>query len=151
LWQLANPGDHAQTHQERLDIRRAVEEVLGSAVHPAPFDAMPMGEGVDCARFLVQLVINYFRFGYDIPAVGGKVQVGMVTYHASQFRMLDQPAYQRTPPGYRVLTCFGTNAAMAAPMSTTATIHGPISRRRSNAKRARTLPRIGKDAGQGLT
>jgi hypothetical protein len=36
---LDNPGDHAQMQQERLDIRRAVEEVLGSAAHPAPFDA----------------------------------------------------------------------------------------------------------------
>lgn len=52
-------------------------------------DSMPIQAGIDCARFLVSLVINHYRFASRDPIVGGKPKIGVVTYRAESFRLLD--------------------------------------------------------------
>jgi hypothetical protein len=51
-------------------------------------DGMPIKAGVDYVRFLVNLVINHYRFAATHPIVGGKAKLGVVTYRQDSFRFL---------------------------------------------------------------
>jgi hypothetical protein len=53
------------------------------------FDGMPIQSGIDCARFLVDLVLGHYRFAETHPIVGGKAKIGVVTYDQNAFRILD--------------------------------------------------------------
>lgn len=54
-----------------------------------PYGAMPMKEGLDHVRFLVELVINHHRYAVGAPIVGGKARIGMVTYRGEQFQIVE--------------------------------------------------------------
>jgi hypothetical protein len=43
------------------------------------FDGMPIQSGIDCAKFLVNIVLGHYRFVETHPIVGGKTIVGVVT------------------------------------------------------------------------
>ena len=70
-------------------------KLLGSREYPVPFAAMPMEEGVEHARFLVELVIGHHRYTISTQpqvggalVVGGRVQIGRVTYRDAEFTIL---------------------------------------------------------------
>jgi hypothetical protein len=65
-----------------------VRQLLGKREYPIPFAAMPMEEGVNHARFLVELVINHHRFALGAPVVGGSVRLGKVTYRGEPFQLV---------------------------------------------------------------
>ena len=49
---------------------------------------MPIVEGIAYVKFLVEMVINHHRFSIGAPVVGGKIQIGLVTYKGEKFRIL---------------------------------------------------------------
>ena len=48
---------------------------------------MSIVEGMEHVRFLVELVINHYRFALGAPVVGGKVKIGKVTYKGKYFEI----------------------------------------------------------------
>jgi len=66
------------------------EAILQKYEYQVPFAAMPMIEGIEHTRFLVNLVIQHHRFALGAPVVGGKTRIGLVTYRGGRFRILDE-------------------------------------------------------------
>lgn len=52
-------------------------------------DSMPIQAGIEYVRFLVQLVIQHYRFTSPHPVVGGRTKLGVVTYKEENFRLLE--------------------------------------------------------------
>jgi hypothetical protein len=52
-------------------------------------DSMPIQTGIEYVRFLVQLVIQHYRFTSTHPVVGGRAKLGVVTYKQANFRLLE--------------------------------------------------------------
>jgi hypothetical protein len=67
-----------------------VEAILQRHEFQIPFAAMPMVEGIEHTRFLVNLVIQHHRFAVGAPVVGGKTKIGLVTCRGEKFRFLDE-------------------------------------------------------------
>jgi hypothetical protein len=53
-----------------------------------PISAMPLLEAIGYVKFLVEMVINHYRFAVGAPVVGGRVQLGLVSYRGKNFRIL---------------------------------------------------------------
>ena len=66
-------------------------KLIARQEYQVPFAAMPMEEGVHHVRFLVDLVINHFRFTFGAPVVGGRVRIGKVTYRGEKFGIIENP------------------------------------------------------------
>jgi hypothetical protein len=75
-----------------------IQQILLQHEYQIPFTAMPMQEGVEFTRWLVQLVVNHHRFTIGAPAdpmatgapiVGGQARIGTVTYRREPFQVLD--------------------------------------------------------------
>ncbi len=71
------------------DEQARIQEILLRYEYQIPFLAMPMHEGIQYARFLVELVINHHRFVIGAPIVGGGVQIGRVTYNVGEFEIIE--------------------------------------------------------------
>lgn len=87
------------------DTATFVEEILGRPLSPEernrytpiresygysiPVDYMPIQTGVEYVRFLVQLVIQHYRFTSSHPVVGGRERLGVVTYKEENFKLLE--------------------------------------------------------------
>lgn len=67
----------------------ATTAILNRYTYSIPFGGMPMGEGIAYIRFVVELVINHYRFVIGAPVVGGKAQIGLVTYKGEKFQILE--------------------------------------------------------------
>lgn len=67
-----------------------IEKILLKYEYQVPFGGMPIREGIAYVRFLVEMVINHYRFSVGAPVVGGKAQIGLVTYKGEKFRILSQ-------------------------------------------------------------
>ena len=63
--------------------------ILFKHEYQIPFSAMPIQEGIAHVKFLIDLVINHFRFSVGAPIVGGKTQIGLVTYKGDHFQILE--------------------------------------------------------------
>jgi hypothetical protein len=68
---------------------KRINDIIQKYEYQIPFGAMPIEEGVAKVRFLVELVINHFRFAVGAPVVGGKVRIGLVTYKGEKFRIIE--------------------------------------------------------------
>jgi len=66
-----------------------IVKILKSYEYNIPFAAMPMEEGVTHTRFLVEFVINHYRYVSGPEVVGGKAKLGKVTYKGEKFQLLD--------------------------------------------------------------
>lgn len=62
--------------------------ILNRSEYQVPFVAMPLQSGVEYTRFLTELVVNHHKFTVGQAVVGGRVQVGVVTYRDGSFRLL---------------------------------------------------------------
>lgn len=67
-----------------------ITNILDRYEYPIPFNAMPMEEGVAYVKFVVEMVINHHRFATGAPVVGGKAQIGLVTYKGEKFQILER-------------------------------------------------------------
>lgn len=68
---------------------KAITDILKQNEYPIPFGGMPIMEGVAYVKFVVEMVINHHRFAEGAPVVGGKAQIGLVTYKGAKFQMLE--------------------------------------------------------------
>jgi hypothetical protein len=92
-----------QSHVEGLLGRQLTQpenEVIGQIVNKyqylVSFSSMPVEQGVEYVRFLVDLAIKHFHFSSGMAhepltekVVGGRSRLGVVTYKADKFRILD--------------------------------------------------------------
>jgi hypothetical protein len=53
------------------------------------FSGMPIDQGVDYVRFLVELVIGHYKYVAGAAIVGGKARIGLVTYRGGKFSIID--------------------------------------------------------------
>lgn len=72
--------------QEEID---EINNIVRKYEYQIPYGAMPIQEGIDHVRFLVELVINHHRYVIGAPIVGGDARLGMVTYRGEKFRILE--------------------------------------------------------------
>jgi len=72
--------------QEEINRFAAVREKYGYRIS---LDSMPIQAGIEYVRFLVQLVIQHYRFTSPHPVVGGRAKLGVVTYKEENFRLLE--------------------------------------------------------------
>ena len=72
-----------------VDQKQELYKLVDRHEYQVPFAAMPMEEGVHHVRFLVDLVINHFRFTFGAPVVGGRVRIGKVTYLGNKFEIIE--------------------------------------------------------------
>lgn len=70
------------------DEKSRVNRILAPYEYQVAFPAMPMNEGVSYTRFLVQLVVNHYRFALGAPVVGGKMTVGKITYSSQELEFV---------------------------------------------------------------
>jgi hypothetical protein len=75
------------------DLTPEEEERLGTIFrkqeYSVPFGAMPLLEGIEHARFLVELVIHHHRYvAVGAPVVGGRVQIGFAKCGEQRFEIL---------------------------------------------------------------
>lgn len=71
-----------------------IGQIINGFEYQIPFDAMPLEEGVAHTRFLVELAINHHRYAIGAPIVGGKVNIGKVTYNNKGFEILKNTNHQ---------------------------------------------------------
>lgn len=64
--------------------------ILQRHEYKIPFGGMPIEDGVAYVRFLVDMVVNHHRYAIGAPVVGGKVQIGKVTYKGEKFQILEE-------------------------------------------------------------
>jgi len=69
----------------------AINNILQRHEYQIPIGIMPMREAIAYVKFLVEMVINHHRFSAGPPVVGGKVQLGLVSYKGKNFRILTEP------------------------------------------------------------
>ena len=72
--------------QEEIDRYAPIRSKYGYSI---PVDYMPIQTGIEYVRFLVQLVIQHYRFTSTHPVVGGREKIGVVTYKEANFRLLE--------------------------------------------------------------
>jgi len=80
--------------QRRFPLTQSEQNDIGNLLskfeYRIPYSAMPIREGIEHVRFLVGMVVNHHRFAVGAPIVGGKVNIGLVTYKGEQFRILHE-------------------------------------------------------------
>jgi len=88
-----------------LDTSKFMEEIIGRPLtqeeidrytpirdkhaYSIPVDYMPIQTGIEYVRFLVQLVIQHYRFTSTHAVVGGRDKIGVVTYKEEKFQILE--------------------------------------------------------------
>lgn len=68
--------------------QKTLADIVAKHEYQIPYVAMPIRDGIEHVRFLVNMVINHYRFATGAPVVGGKVNIGLVTYKGEQFKIL---------------------------------------------------------------
>jgi hypothetical protein len=81
---FANARGTPLTPQETTDIAA----LLQRHEYQIPVGAMPLGEAIGYVKFLVEMVIYHYRFAVGAPVVGGRVQLGLISYRGKKFRIL---------------------------------------------------------------
>jgi len=71
------------------DQQDEISKILNKHEYPISFEAMPMEEGIKHTKFLVEMVINHYKYSYGAPIVGGTPKIGKVTYKGEQFQLLE--------------------------------------------------------------
>lgn len=73
-----------------------IEEILQKYQYTVSFGSIPIEQGVEYVRFLVELAIKHYHFSsgfahepWTEKIVGGRVGLGVVTYKGEGFRILD--------------------------------------------------------------
>jgi hypothetical protein len=72
--------------QEEIDRYTPIRDKHAYSI---PVDYMPIQTGIEYVRFLVQLVIQHYRFTSTHAVVGGRDKIGVVTYKEEKFQILE--------------------------------------------------------------
>jgi hypothetical protein len=70
------------------DWKSMFGDVLANHRKYNPYAHMPLREGIEYTRWLVELVINHYRFAEVSRLVGGEPRIGAATYAQGEFLML---------------------------------------------------------------
>jgi hypothetical protein len=62
-------------------------EIRQSQAYQIMTDSMPIKTGIAYVRYLVNHVIAHYRFTEPHPTVGGKAQIGVITYRGGEFQI----------------------------------------------------------------
>lgn len=68
---------------------KQINSILQKYQYQIHYDAMSIQEGINYTRFLVELVINHYRYATGDSVVGGKARIGKVSYKGEKFEILD--------------------------------------------------------------
>jgi len=68
--------------------KKEMVKIISSYEYNIPFAAMPIQEGITHTRFLIEFVINHYRYISGPEVVGGKANLGVVTYREGNFQIL---------------------------------------------------------------
>ena len=78
------------------DEKAQIDGVVGKYQYTVTFASMPIEQGIEYVRFLVDLAIKHFHFSsgmvhapFTAKVVGGRAQLGVVTYKGGSFKILD--------------------------------------------------------------
>jgi hypothetical protein len=66
-------------------LEMKIRDVLRAAEYHIPFDGMPLQEGVDYVRFLLDIMIRQTRFVVGAPTCGGPVRIAVVQSHGLEW------------------------------------------------------------------
>ena len=79
------------------DEEQHIAQIVGKYQYSVSFGSMPVEQGVEYVRFLVDLAIKHFHFSsgfahapFTEKVVGGRARLGVVTYKGGKFRILDE-------------------------------------------------------------
>jgi hypothetical protein len=96
---LSELKTHAEGLLGRPFTAGEVEEIgtiVGKYQYMVSFASMPIEQGIEYVRFLVDLAIKHFHFSsgfahqpFTEKIVGGRTRIGVVTYKGDSFRILD--------------------------------------------------------------
>lgn len=59
-------------------IIQEVQKILGETEYTVPFDSMPLQEGVDYVRFMLDVMVSQTRFVVGAPTCGGRVRIAVI-------------------------------------------------------------------------
>lgn len=72
------------------EVKDKFEEILVKNAYKIHYDAMPIKEGLEHTKFLIQLVIGHHRYATGAPIVGGKIKMGKVSCKDRKFHLLEE-------------------------------------------------------------
>jgi hypothetical protein len=74
-----------------------INAILTKYQYTVSFGSMPIEQGIEYVRFLVDLAIGHFHFSsgfahapFTEKVVGGHARLGVVTYKGGKFKILDE-------------------------------------------------------------
>ena len=59
-----------------------------------PYSAMPIWDAALHVKYLVELVIDHYRYALGMPVVGGSANVGMIRYDSDEFHILSREDFE---------------------------------------------------------
>ncbi len=74
-------GYFVKKHNIKFDnqSKNDVNKLLKSFEYKIPYDAMPLQQGIDHVKFLLDVVINHYKFVIGAPVCGGNVRIAAIT------------------------------------------------------------------------
>ncbi len=73
-----------------------MDAIIGKYQYKVSFASMPIAQGIEYVKFLVDLAINHYHFSSGLEhapltekVVGGRARLGVVTYKGGSFKILD--------------------------------------------------------------
>lgn len=78
------------------DENNQIASIVGKYQYKVSFASMPIDQGVEYVRFLIDLAIRHFHFSSGLAdepftekVVGGRARLGVVTYKGGSFKIFD--------------------------------------------------------------
>lgn len=72
-------GKYGITVNNKRELETELSKVMEKHEYRIPFDAMPLTEGIEHVRFLLDIVINQHRFVIGAPVCGGNLRMVAIT------------------------------------------------------------------------
>ena len=89
---LMGIGKYVETLLGRSLEQSEIDEIVrirNTSAYRIMTDSMPIKTGISYVRFLVEFAITHYRFAATHPIVGGKANIGVVTYKREDFEILE--------------------------------------------------------------
>jgi len=78
------------------DENTEIDGIINKYQYTVSFASMPIDQGIEYVRFLVDLAIRHFHFSSGLAhapftekIVGGRARLGVVTYKGGSFKILE--------------------------------------------------------------
>lgn len=60
-------------------LEKDIQKILSDSEYIIPYDAMPLQEGINHVKFLLEMVINHNKFVIGAPICGGPMRIAVIT------------------------------------------------------------------------